>query len=101
MGCVIEKEKQAWRFKLQGENTGEATISDPLLDTIDKARERAESEFLKRGYAQISTSFKTYRSDLRINDAIKINGVQWLVKSISSSVDTATTVFTAGVKRYG
>ena len=101
MACDVAKKDQIWRFVLQSENTGTMSISDPLLDTKERAEERARAEFLQKSYAQRQSSFQTYRTDLRINDTIAIDGIPWLVKGLSAAVDEKKIVMTVEIHRYG
>jgi len=94
-------ENPIWRFILQSENTASMTVMDPLLNTRERAEERARAEFIRNSYPQRVTRFSTYLTDLRINDTISINGVPWLVKSLVYDVDDKSIVTTVEVHRYG
>lgn len=73
------------RYHLTTGNTGEMTISDPLLDTDAAAEQRARSEFLKNGYSLSEVSFKTHLGDFSVNQLIEVGGKRYLVKDITVS----------------
>ena len=49
-----------WIFQLATENEGELNIVDPLLDTEEKAKERAISDFVNNSYVKSEIAFRTY-----------------------------------------
>ncbi len=75
-----------WTFEIDRDLTGTLTIKDDLLNTEDKAKERAMSEMLNNSYIKKEINFKTYLTDISINDIINISGQPFLVKSIYASV---------------
>ena len=89
-----------WKFILDVGGDETVTVTDPLLDSEALAEERALSEFLKNGYKLREVSFKTYRTDIRKNDAITVRGVVYLVKSKSTAVDAVKLVTTIKAVRY-
>lgn len=89
-----------WIFKLKGGGDGVLHVSDPLLSTEALSQERAESEFLKNGYTKRTCSFSTYRTDLLINDEIKVRGLNWLVKHIRTTITKSSVVATVTAVRY-
>ena len=91
---------KVWRFQLDNGNTGEMSVNDPLLDTEERAKERAMSEFLKNGYAQNVITFQTYRTDLKLNDTINIYGIMYLVKGKSLLINGVKIVVTIRAVRY-
>ena len=76
-----------WKFSIPNGNTGEVIISDPLLDSLTVATERAKSEFLKSSYEIKEVKFTTYRTDLTKNMVINIHGLPYLVKSKTTTLD--------------
>ena len=90
-----------WKFQIANGNTGEKTISDPLLDTFDAAQERAKSEFLKNAYSLNTVRFSTYRTDLYKNMVISIYGTPYLVKSLSFTSDEKALKTSVKAVRYG
>jgi len=100
MACSNSPTGNVWRFRLENGNTSEMSVSDPLLDTEARARERAKSEFLKNGYAKNVITFKTHRTNIKMNDAIKLGGIVYLVKGISASIDSTSIISTIKAVRY-
>jgi hypothetical protein len=76
-----------WNFQINNGNTGETNISDPLLDTEERAEERAKSEFLKNSYSLHEIRFKTYITNLKLNQIVRIKGVPYIIKNIDITVD--------------
>ena len=89
-----------WVFVLNNGNTGAVTISDVLLDIEEAAHERALSEFLKTGYGLKEMTFNTYRTDFKKNDTISVQGLPYLVKSITTVVTSTTLITTVRAIRY-
>jgi len=89
-----------YKFELLTGNTGVLSITDELLDTQDRAEERALSEFLKSAYANNNISFRTYRTDLKLNDTINISGLPYLVKSIVATIDSTKIISSIVAVRY-
>ncbi len=101
MACTVDPTlSKVWRFEVNNGNSGEMSVQDPLLDTEDRSRERAMSEILKNGYANNSFQFRTYRTDLVINQIVNIYGVPYLVKNIATAIDDTKMVSSITVKRY-
>jgi len=101
MSCNTDLQfSKIWKYQLDNGNTGKMVISDPLLDTEPRARERAMSEFLKNGYALIVISFKTYRTDLVLDETINVGGVLYLIKRMSYNIDAIKIVTTIKAVRY-
>jgi len=75
-----------WKFNVDNGNTGEMTITDPLLDTVAAATERAKSEFLKNAYRLKEITFVTHRTDIVKNMIINVKGLPYLVKSMSTTI---------------
>ncbi len=88
-----------WTFEIAKDLTGTLRIQDQLLNTSTKAKERAMSEMLKNSYTMAGFSFKTYLTDLSINDIVKIKGVNYLVKNISTGIGKEM-ISEIGVIRY-
>ncbi len=91
---------QNWKFELECNNEGEMTVSDPLINTEERARERADSEFLKNSYSSNSITFSTYLDDINQNDVINIGGLPFLVKNITVGIDSKKEVFNITAVRY-
>jgi hypothetical protein len=91
---------KSWLFEIDKDNSGTIKISEPLLSDRYKAEERARAEFLINSYASIDIEFKTYRSDIGLNDILNINGLPYLVKGISASVDKEKIIFGYLCRRY-
>jgi len=89
-----------WKFQISNGNTGEMVVSDPLLDTIEAATERAKSEFLNNSYKLKEVRFSTYRTDFTKNQVINIEGLPYLVKSIGTQIDATTIKTTIRAVRY-
>lgn len=77
---------EQWKYNITNGNTGEIVISDPLLDSVERATERAKSEFLKNSYRLKQITFTTQRTDIVKNMIINVQGVPYLVKSISTVI---------------
>lgn len=78
------------KFSIDNGNTGELTVSDPLLDSVERATERAKSEFIKNSYRLKEIGFVTHRTDITKNMIINVHGVPYIVKSISTAIDDKT-----------
>jgi hypothetical protein len=91
---------KSWLFEIDKDNTGTIKISEPLLSDEYIAEERARAEFLINSYASIDIEFKTYRSDIELNDILNIQGLPYLVKGISARVDKEKIVFGYLCRRY-
>lgn len=89
-----------WKFNIPNGNTAEMIVSDPLLDTFSAAQERAKSEFLKNSYRLREVKFSTYRTDFSLNDTINIEGLPYLVKSLTTSIDKTMIKTTVRAIRY-
>jgi hypothetical protein len=91
---------QEWRFQITNGNEGEMTVSDPLLDNITAATERANSEFLRNSYKLREIRFTTYRTDFTKNMVINVRGLPYLVKGISTAIDGTSIKTTIRAVRY-
>ncbi len=91
---------QEWKFQIENGNTGEAIISDQLLDTETLATERAKSEFLKSSYKLKEIRFSTYRTDIVLNMVINIYGSPYLVKSVVTPIDPVSIRTSVRAVRY-
>ena len=102
MGCVADNngETKVWQFVAMNGNTGEMVITDQLLDTEERAEERAEAELLENGYISNGFTFPTYRTDLKMLDIINIGGLPYKIIAISANVDPQKLVLSITVKRY-
>ena len=89
-----------WEFRLLTGNTGKLTISDPLLDSRERAEERAKSEFLKNSYKLNTVTVKTYRTDIKLNDILRVRGLPYLVKDIQTVITDRSIVNSIRMVRY-
>lgn len=78
---------QEWKFQITNGNDGVIIISDPLLDNLTAATERAKSEFLKNSYKVREIRFTTYRTDFTKNQTINVQGLPYLIKGITTQAD--------------
>ena len=88
------------KFELGTGNTESLTVTEPLLDTFDRAFERAESEFVKNGYRRREISFNTYLTNLVKNQLITVYGMIFIVKSLTTKINSASIVTTVKAVRY-
>ena len=100
MGCTQDVLAKNWKFIIENGNIGVMSVTDPLLDTEERARERAYSEILKNGYASNSVSFSTFITSLNLNDVVEVGGVPYLIKSISYNGDSKKIIVNIGAVRY-
>jgi len=96
----VNGKKLLWEFTINNGNTGIMRISDPLLDTEERAEERAMSEFLRNAFAINSIGFTTYLTDLMLNNIIIVGGLNYLVKGISVAVTEISVVVGIEGVRY-
>lgn len=89
-----------WKFQIDNGNTGEKSISDVLLETEALAQERAKSEFLKNSYKLNEITFSTHLTDIEKNDTISVYGVPYLVKSITTTIDSVSIQSKVKAVRY-
>ena len=99
MGCENNTDGY-WVFEIVGDNTGVINVVDPLLDSVALAKERAESEFLKSSYSINDINFSTHRSDMVLNQLINLEGINYLVKDISYTIDDVSIVANIRARRY-
>ena len=97
---ALEVPLEEWKFNISNGNTGEITISDPLLDTYALALERAKSEFLKQSYRIREVKFSTHRTDFTKNMTINIGGLPYLVKALNTTITSSTIKTTIRAIRY-
>ncbi len=89
-----------WKFQISNGNTGEMVVSDPLLDTEERAEERAKSEFLKNSYKLKEVRFGTYRTDILKNQIINVRGLPYIAKSIVVNTNMVSIKNTIRAVRY-
>ena len=87
-------------FELEGGGDGIRKINEPLLKTQTLAELRAKREFLKSGYTQRICTFKTYRSDIKLNDIISVKGLKYKVVQVQISSDDKKVIFSIKGVRY-
>ena len=76
-----DKKPIEFDFVLNSPNTGKMTVSDPLLDDEERARTRAESEFLKNSYKNRTIKFSSWKMGIKQNNIVEINGLPYIIKS--------------------
>ncbi len=89
-----------WEFDIQNNNTAKMSITDVLLDTQERAEERAMSEFLKNAFAQNAITFKTSLTWLVLNQVIKVGGLNYIIKSISPMINDNSMLVSINAVRY-
>ena len=68
-----------WIFTLEGGGPGELVITDELFLNEEIAEQRAKAEFLEKGHKKINVSFATWRTDIKVGDIVRIEGLPYLV----------------------
>jgi len=89
-----------WRFKIddpRGHKT--AIFTNGLLNTEERAKERAMAEFLNLSYRAKRVTIKTPRTDIILNGVYKIGGIPYIAKDIQTSVG-ASLLNTITFERY-
>ncbi len=101
-GCINNEvsDNLSWEFDIGNNNTAKMVVTDPLLDTKERAEERAMAEFLKNSFAINSISFTTSRDDLILNQTIKVGGLNYIIKSIGNAVDDVQIGISVNCERY-
>ena len=89
-----------WKFQITNGNVGELNISEPLIDTEALATERARSEFLKNSYKLNEIRFSTFLTNIVKNMTINVYGIPYIVKSISTQIDSVSIKTTVRAIRY-
>lgn len=100
MICNVKPEVQIWRFEIDKPNTGEMSITDPLLDTQDRSQQRAESIFLENAYITKQFTFRTYRTDLSLRQEVSIAGIWYKIINLTFNADKNKIITTVTIKRY-
>lgn len=75
-----------WKFSVDNGNIGVMNVSDPLLDTIESATERAKSDFLRNAFMLKEVRFTTYLTDFAKNDVISVKGLSYMIKGITTVI---------------
>lgn len=97
----LQKDIKKWDFLFNGNNSGINTvIVEELLDSKDRASERAKSEFLKNSYAKREISFSTIRTDLQLNEVINVKGLPYIIKNLTTKCDVTKIVVQVKAIRY-
>ncbi len=91
---------KGYLFEIDRDNTGTLKVSDDLLMSEDQAKERALSEMLKNSYVTKRKQFRTYRTDININDVINVKGLPFLVKQLGASFGSKDIVVSVSAQRY-
>ncbi len=96
----VKNESLIWSFDISNGNTGVMSISSPLLNTEERAEEAAMSAFLKNSFALNPVNFSTWVTEHFLNKVIKVGGLNYLVKSITTTGDDTKIVTTIIGERY-
>jgi hypothetical protein len=89
-----------WRFELDGIDGGDTIkVTNQNLNTIERARERAEAEFLEVGYNKRQIQFTTSRIDIELNQVYNVGGIPYIVKAIEYNIG-ASILLTVTCERY-
>lgn len=91
---------ETWTFVIENGNTGSFKIIDPLLDTQERAETRALSEFLQNSYALKKISFSTHLTNLQLNQCIRIEGLNFIIKSIITDINPVSMISRIEGVRY-
>lgn len=83
-----------WEFEYNNGYSGVVTVSSDLLDTEERARQRAIAEFVNGGTKQRRIEFRTYRTDLRVGDIVRIDGAAYRVSSVVLKVSDKSMIAT-------
>ncbi len=101
MSCTnVDSEGLIWKFDIRNNNTGVMNISSPLLNTKEKAEEAAMAAFLKNSFAINPVDFSTWVTDYYLNKVIKVGGLNYLIKSITTAGDDTKIVTAISGERY-
>lgn len=95
-----DKEILEFEFLLENGKSGITTVSSPLLDTEARAEARATSEFLQKAYKKKQVQFKTFRTDIKLNEIILIEGLKYILKSSTTQVTEKSVISTITALRY-
>lgn len=87
-------------FDAQNGNTLVKNISDELLDTEERAEARAHSEFLQNSFRRNVVKFKTYITEIKLNNVVDVEGLPYLAKDILISIDNHKMVLNITGVRY-
>lgn len=97
--ATISDFTKTWTFVIENDNTGVFKIIDPLLDTEERAETRALSEFLQNSYELRKISFSTHLTNLNMNQCIKIEGLNFIIKTIRTDItNTSMISYVEGVR---
>ena len=99
-GKAVKVPLLQWSFTIANGNKGNMNVSNTLIDTEAIAKERAMSEFLKHSYKLREINLNTYRTDFKKNDVVKVRGLNYLVKGITTTVTSVAMVTTLRMVRY-
>jgi len=89
-----------WSFDINNGNTGVMNISSELLNTKERAEEAAMSAFLKNSFAVNPVDFSTWATNHFLNKVIKVGGLSYIIKSITTAGDDTEIVATISGDRY-
>jgi len=101
MSCEnVNSEELIWSFDIQNNNEGIMNISSPLLNTEERAEEAAMAAFLKNSFSINPVNFSTWVTGHFLNKVIKVGGLNYIVKSITTAGDDTEIVATISGERY-
>lgn len=89
-----------FEFVLENGKDGITTVSDELLDTKERAAERANSEFLNNAFKKKQIKFGTQRTDLNINTVILLHGLKYIVKAVDVAINDKSIISNITALRY-
>ena len=87
-------------FELANGKTGEITVIEDLLDTEERAAQRAEAEFLENSYTIATCSFDTYITNFNLGQIISVRGLSYKIMSLSHTADEKKIVTHVEGERY-
>lgn len=89
-----------WQFEIDNGNTGVKIITDPLLDTEERAEERAMAELLRNSFATNSLNYSTHITKHILNKVIRVGGLNYIIRNITTTVESVKIVVKIGGVRY-
>jgi len=90
-----------WEFTFNNGYEGVTTITSELLDTEERARQRAISEFVQGGTKKKYIEFTTYRTDLLVGDHIEMGGLVYRLTNVDVRVSEKAAVSICKGVYYG
>lgn len=90
-----------WQFDYPNGLEGKITVVSDLLDTEERAKQRAIAEFIIGGTEKNYIEFDTYRTDLKVGQVVRVEGQKYRVVSILTKTDQKTMISIIRGVRYG